>query len=126
MVDKAACMNSFSSELAMTLNKINRFFFKSDKLPLSTLQALAVFYLVLFLSWFLCLSLPLSLFFLLLSFFLFFILFFSFLGSGPEGADDLCFHTGENSPPSSSPPPSSPSTPSTSLEAQNLASRLNY
>jgi len=47
-------------------------------------------------------------------------------GSGPEGADDLCFHTGENSPPSpSSPSSSSPSTPSTSLKAQNLASRLN-
>ena len=33
------------------------------------------------------------------------------LGSGPEGADDLCFHTGEISPPSSSsssyPPPAS-------------------
>ena len=28
-----------------------------------------------------------------------------FLGSGPEGADDLCFHTGQISPP---PPPSSP------------------
>ena len=32
-----------------------------------------------------------------------------FLGSGPEGADDLCFHTGEISPfppPSQYPPPS--------------------
>ena len=62
-------------------------------------------------------------------------------GSGPEGADDLCFHTGENSPPSSPSPPPSPSTPfkahilalrlksqpigpNPSLEAQILASRL--
>ena len=26
-----------------------------------------------------------------------------FLGSGPEGSDDLCFHTGETSPSSPSP-----------------------
>ena len=47
----------------------------------------------------------------------------SFLGSGPEGADDLCFHTGEISPPSPppSPPPSSPYPP---LEAQIPASRI--
>ena len=41
-----------------------------------------------------------------------------FLGSGPEGDDDLCFHTGEISSP---PPPSSPSSPP--LKAQNQASR---
>ena len=53
----------------------------------------------------------------------------SFLGSGPEGANDLCFHTGEISPPSP-PPPSSPSTsppsrqdPNPSLEALILVSR---
>ena len=33
---------------------------------------------------------------------------FVLLGSGPEGADDLCFHTGEISPPP--PPPSSSPT----------------
>ena len=43
------------------------------------------------------------------------------LGSGPEGADDLCFHTGEISPPSSPPPPPSLSTP---FEAHILALRL--
>ena len=43
------------------------------------------------------------------------------LGSDPEGADDLCFHTGEISPPSSSPPSPSPSTP---FEAHILALRL--
>ena len=38
----------------------------------------------------------------------YFVFFIFFLGSGPEGADDLCFHTGEISPPSSSPSSSSP------------------
>ena len=50
------------------------------------------------------------------------------LGSGPEGVDDLCFHTGKISP-SPSPPFPSPSTPlnvepqspESSLKAQNLA-----
>ena len=42
------------------------------------------------------------------------------LGGGPEGADDLCFHTGKFFPPSS-PSPSSPSTP---FEAHILALRL--
>ena len=46
----------------------------------------------------------------------------SLLGSGPEGADDLCFHTGEISP-SCSPSPS-PSSPSTPFEAHILAMRL--
>ena len=49
----------------------------------------------------------------------------SFLGSGPEGADDLCFHTGEISPPS--PPPTSPPRPwdpNPSFKTQILASRL--
>ena len=51
-----------------------------------------------------------------------------FLGSGPEGADDLCFHTGEISPPSPSPsspyPPPLPAfSPHPSLEAQIPASR---
>ena len=55
-------------------------------------------------------------------------------GSGPEGVDDLCFHTyGEFSPPPppppppyvrSSPPDSNPS-PNFSLKAQLLASRFN-
>ena len=37
---------------------------------------------------------------------------FYFLGSGPEGFDDLCFHTyGEFSPPPPSPSSSSPSPP---------------
>ena len=47
-----------------------------------------------------------------------------FLGSGPEGVDDLCFHTyGEFSPPPS--PPSPPSVrPSPPLEAQIPVSRL--
>ena len=49
-----------------------------------------------------------------------------FLGSGPEGADDLCFHTGEIFPSSPSSSPSTPSNLKSSLEAQNLASRLNY
>ena len=53
----------------------------------------------------------------------------SFLGSGPEGADDLCFHTGEISPPSSTyPPPSRPKSQppgsNLSLEAQIPALRL--
>ena len=44
-------------------------------------------------------------------------------GSGPEGVDDLCFHTyGEFSPSPSPPPLYPPSNPS--LEAQILASRL--
>ena len=34
-----------------------------------------------------------------------------FLGSGPEGADDLCFHTGEISPPPSPSPSPSPYPP---------------
>ena len=38
-----------------------------------------------------------------------------FLGSGPEGADDLCFYTGEIFPSASSSPPSTP------LEAHILA-----
>ena len=50
-----------------------------------------------------------------------------FLGSGPEGADDLCFHTGEISPspssPSSSYPPQTPG-PYLSLKTQILAARL--
>ena len=49
----------------------------------------------------------------------------SFLGSGPEGADDLCFHTGDISPSSS--PPSSMYPPLgqiPSLEAQIPALRL--
>ena len=52
-----------------------------------------------------------------------------FLGSGPEGADDLCFHTGEISPPSPSPSPSSSTSPpprqdpNPSLEALILVSR---
>ena len=52
---------------------------------------------------------------------------FLLLGSGPEGADDLCFHAGEIFPSPSSPsPPSTPSNLKSSLKAQNLASRLNY
>ena len=51
-------------------------------------------------------------------------------GSGPEGGDDLCFHTGEISPP----PPSPPSPPSVhplqssypSCEAQILVSRSKF
>ena len=35
-------------------------------------------------------------------------LYYPFLGSGPEGADDLCFHTGEISPSPSSPSSSYP------------------
>ena len=46
----------------------------------------------------------------------------SFLGSGPEGADDLCFHTGEISPQSS--PSSPPASLSTPFEAHILALRL--
>ena len=39
------------------------------------------------------------------------IFFVALLGSGPEGVDDLCFHTyGEFSPPSSSSSPSPPLT----------------
>ena len=50
------------------------------------------------------------------------------LGSGPEGVDDLCFHTyGELSPPASSPPPLSGRPPlpdsNSSLEAQIPVSR---
>ena len=38
--------------------------------------------------------------------------FYSLLGSGPEGVNDLCFHTyGEFSPPSSSSPPPHPPPP---------------
>ena len=69
------------------------------------------------------------------------------LGSGSEGADDLCFHTGEISPPPSPPSPSTPfkaqipvvrpksqsrcSKPShqaenSSLQAQIPASRLKF
>ena len=57
-----------------------------------------------------------------------------FLGSGPEGADDLCYHTGELSPSSSLPSPSPPSStpsnfkpqsPESSLKAQNPAMRPN-
>ena len=47
------------------------------------------------------------------------------LGSGPEGADDLCFHTGEISPSPSPPSPTSPPRGSnTSFEAQIPALRL--
>ena len=45
-------------------------------------------------------------------------------GSGPEGVDDLCFHTyGEFSPPSSYPPSPQPPGPYLSLEAHIPASR---
>ena len=61
-----------------------------------------------------------ALFSLLFCLFIFFTL---FLGSGPEGVDDLCFHTyGEFSPSSPSPPSSYPPPPS--LQAHISAWRL--
>ena len=49
------------------------------------------------------------------------LIFLNFLGSGPEGVDDLCFQThGEFSPP---PSPSPPPPPQPNLEAQILAWR---
>ena len=50
-------------------------------------------------------SLLLSLLSFLLSWLSFLLSLLSFLGSGPEGADDLCFHTGEISPSPPYPPP---------------------
>ena len=75
------------------------------------------FFLLFFFSFFLF-------YFFLFTFFLFlFFFFFSFLGSGPEGVDELCFHTyGEFSPPPP-PPPSPYPPPPPSLQAHILASR---
>ena len=66
-------------------------------------------------------------------FFLFSVLFLiSFLGSSPEGVNDLCFHTcGEFSPPPPPPirtvfwPKSYPKGPNPSLKAQITALRSN-
>ena len=48
----------------------------------------------------------------------------SFLGSGPEGVDDLCFHTYGGFSPPSPPPPPSPTSPFLNSQSRGTNSSL--